>query len=122
MQTKILRVIAQGEPMYVQSKKSENGQLAKCYIRLKELGGECDVRQPGAVQVHPGQAGGGSPALPDTRVERSVLSGHRGERSEGGMKGSLSPGPSPAGRGGRASPPAPPLQGGEEPPPASIHL
>ena len=40
MQTKILRVIAQGEPMYVQSKKSENGQLAKCYIRLKELGGE----------------------------------------------------------------------------------
>ena len=89
MQTKILRVIAQGEPMYVQSKKSENGQLAKCYIRLKELGGE---------------------------------SGHRGERSEGGMKGSLSPGPSPAGRGGRASPPAPPLQGGEEPPPASIHL
>ena len=40
MQTKILKVIAQGEPMYVQSKKSENGQLAKCYIRLKELGGE----------------------------------------------------------------------------------
>ena len=40
MQTKILRVIAQGEPMYVQSKKSENGQLAKCYIRLRELGGD----------------------------------------------------------------------------------
>jgi hypothetical protein len=40
MQTKILKVIAQGEPMYVQSKKSENGQLAKCYIRLKELGGD----------------------------------------------------------------------------------
>ena len=32
--------MAQGEPMYVQSKKSENGQLAKCYIRLKELGGD----------------------------------------------------------------------------------
>ena len=30
MQTKILRVIAQGEPMYVQSKKSENGNLALC--------------------------------------------------------------------------------------------
>ena len=40
MQTKILKVIAQGEPMYVQSKKSENGQLAKCYIRLKEMGGD----------------------------------------------------------------------------------
>ena len=81
MQTKILKVIAQGEPMYVQSKKSENGQLAKCYIRLKEMGGdyERDVRQPGAVQVHPGQAGGGSPPLPDARVERSILPGHRGE-------------------------------------------
>ena len=40
MTTKILKVIAQGEPMYVQSKKTENGQLAKCYIRLKELGGD----------------------------------------------------------------------------------
>ena len=29
MQTKILKVIAQGEPMYVQSKKSENGALCK---------------------------------------------------------------------------------------------
>ena len=43
MQTKILKVIAQGEPMYVQSKKSENGQLAKCYIRLKEMGGDYDA-------------------------------------------------------------------------------
>ncbi len=40
MQTKICKVIAQGEPVYVQSKKSENGQLAKCYMRLRELGGE----------------------------------------------------------------------------------
>ena len=40
MTTKILKVIAQGEPMYVQSKKSENGQLAKCYVRLKEMGGD----------------------------------------------------------------------------------
>ena len=40
MQTKICKVIAQTEPVYVQSKKSENGQLAKCYIRLKELGGD----------------------------------------------------------------------------------
>ena len=40
MNTKILKVIAQTETVYVQSKKSENGQLAKCYIRLRELGGE----------------------------------------------------------------------------------
>ena len=40
MQTKILRVVAQGEPAYVPSKRSGNGQLAKCMIRLKELGGD----------------------------------------------------------------------------------
>ena len=40
MQTKICKVIAQTEPVYVQSKKSENDQLAKCYIRLRELGGD----------------------------------------------------------------------------------
>ena len=41
MQTKICKVIAQTEPVYVQSKKTESGQLAKCYIRLRELGGAC---------------------------------------------------------------------------------
>ena len=40
MQTKILRVVAQGEPAYVPSKRTENGQLAKCMIKLKELGGD----------------------------------------------------------------------------------
>ena len=40
MQTKILRVVRQGEAAYVPSKKSENGQLAKCMIKLKELGGD----------------------------------------------------------------------------------
>ncbi|MBO4451965.1 MAG: hypothetical protein J5770_06045 [Bacteroidaceae bacterium] len=40
MKTKILKVIAKTEPVYVQSKKSESGQLAKCYIRLRELGGD----------------------------------------------------------------------------------
>ena len=40
MQTKILRVVAHGEPAYVPSKRSGNGQLAKCMIRLKELGGD----------------------------------------------------------------------------------
>ena len=33
-------MIAQTEPVYVQSKKTESGQLAKCYIRLRELGGD----------------------------------------------------------------------------------
>ena len=33
-------MIAQTEPVYVQSRKNENGQLAKCYIRLRELGGD----------------------------------------------------------------------------------
>ena len=37
METKILKVVAQGEAFSVPSKKSENGQLAKCVIRLKEL-------------------------------------------------------------------------------------
>ena len=40
METKILKVIAQTETVYVQSRKIENGQVAKCFIRLRELGGE----------------------------------------------------------------------------------
>ena len=32
--------MAQGEPINVPSKKTENGQLAKCMIRLKGLGGD----------------------------------------------------------------------------------
>ena len=40
MVTKILKVMAQSEPVYVPSKKADNGQLAKSMIRLKELGGD----------------------------------------------------------------------------------
>ena len=40
MTTKLLKVVAQTEPVYVPSKKSDNGQLAKSMIRLKELGGD----------------------------------------------------------------------------------
>ena len=40
MTTKLVKVVAQSEPVYVPSKKSENGQLAKSMIRLKEMGGE----------------------------------------------------------------------------------
>ena len=32
--------MAQTEPVYVPSKKQGGGQLAKCMIRLKELGGD----------------------------------------------------------------------------------
>lgn len=40
MKKEIFKIVAQTEPVFVASKKQENGQLAKCYIRLKELGGE----------------------------------------------------------------------------------
>jgi hypothetical protein len=40
MKTIICKVVAQTEPVYVPSKKTDNGQLAKSMIRLKELGGE----------------------------------------------------------------------------------
>ena len=40
MKSQILKVIAQTETIYVQSKKIENGQVARCSIRLRELGGE----------------------------------------------------------------------------------
>jgi len=40
MTTKILKVVAQTEPVYVPSKKQDSGQLAKSMIRLRELGGD----------------------------------------------------------------------------------
>lgn len=40
MITKILRVVGQTEPIYIQSKKTDSGQLAKCNIRLRALGGD----------------------------------------------------------------------------------
>ena len=43
METKILKVVAQTEAVYVPSKKSDNGQLAKSMIRLKELGGDYET-------------------------------------------------------------------------------
>ena len=39
MKTTILRVVAQGTVNYVPSRKVEGGQMAKCVIRLRELGG-----------------------------------------------------------------------------------
>ena len=40
MFTEIFKVVSQTEPVYVQSKKQENGQLAKCNVYLKSIGGE----------------------------------------------------------------------------------
>ena len=39
MDTKILKVVRQGEAFSVQSQKAETGQIQKCNIVLKELGG-----------------------------------------------------------------------------------
>ena len=39
METKILRVVRQGDAFSVQSQKQESGQLQKCTIVLRELGG-----------------------------------------------------------------------------------
>ena len=39
METKILRVVRQGEAFQVPSQKAESGQIQKCNIVLQELGG-----------------------------------------------------------------------------------
>ena len=39
METRILKVVRQGEAFNVQSSKSESGQISKCNIVLRELGG-----------------------------------------------------------------------------------
>ncbi len=39
METKILKVVRQGEAYSVQSAKQESGQIKKCNIVLRELGG-----------------------------------------------------------------------------------
>ena len=39
METKVLRVVRQGAPFSVQSQKQESGEIQKCHIVLRELGG-----------------------------------------------------------------------------------
>ena len=39
METKILKVVRQGEAFSVQSSKSDSGSIQKCTIVLRELGG-----------------------------------------------------------------------------------
>ena len=40
METKILKVVRQGEAFSVQSAKTETGTIQKCNIVLRELGGK----------------------------------------------------------------------------------
>ena len=40
METKLLKVVRQGEAFSVQSSKQESGTIQKCNIVLKELGGK----------------------------------------------------------------------------------
>ena len=40
METRILKVVRQGEAFSVQSSKQESGSIQKCNIVLKELGGK----------------------------------------------------------------------------------
>ena len=40
MEVKILKVVRQGEAFSVQSSRQESGQIQKCNIVLKELGGK----------------------------------------------------------------------------------
>ena len=40
MKTFVCRVVSQSDVTYVASQKAEDGQLAKCMIRLKEFGGK----------------------------------------------------------------------------------
>ena len=40
METKILKVVQQGEAFAVQSQKAESGQTMKCNVVLQEMGGK----------------------------------------------------------------------------------
>ena len=40
MESKIMRVVKQGEAFALQTQKSENGQMMKCNIVLQEMGGK----------------------------------------------------------------------------------
>ena len=56
METKIMKVVRQGEAFSVQSSKQESGQIQKCTIVLRELGGSKYENE--YVCSHAGQSGG----------------------------------------------------------------
>ena len=49
METKIMRVVKQGETFLVDSQKSEGGKLAKCNIVLQEMGGKYENQYAAAM-------------------------------------------------------------------------
>ena len=49
METKIMRVVRQGEAFVVQSQKSESGQVAKCNVVLQEMGGKYENQYAAAM-------------------------------------------------------------------------
>ena len=49
METRILRVVQQGEAFAVQSQKSESGQTTKCNIVLQEMGGKYEDQYAAAM-------------------------------------------------------------------------
>ena len=44
-----MRVVQQGEAFAVQSQKSENGQMMKCYIVLQQMGGKYENQDAAAM-------------------------------------------------------------------------
>ena len=75
METRILKVTGQGDPMMVPSKKQEGGQLAKCYIRLKELGGDYADEYLAVMFGCGGVGSGCESGVPHARKQRGVLPG-----------------------------------------------
>ena len=49
METKILKVVQQGEACAVQSQKAESGQTMKCNIVLQEMGGKYENQYAAAM-------------------------------------------------------------------------
>ena len=49
METKILKVVQQGEAFAVQSQKAESGQMMKCNIVLQEMGGKYENQYAAAM-------------------------------------------------------------------------
>ena len=49
MNSKIMRVVQQGEAFAVQSQKSESGQMMKCNIVLQEMGGKYENQYAAAM-------------------------------------------------------------------------
>ena len=49
METRIMRVVQQGEAFAVQSQKAESGQTMKCNIVLQEMGGKYENQYAAAM-------------------------------------------------------------------------